>query len=316
MSPSFKHKHILGIEDLSSKDITLILDTAKRFKDLFGPPPIRKVPALRNMMVMTAFFEPSTRTKLSFDSAAKRLNADTMAFSASTSSLVKGETLIDTCKNLEAMQPSVIVIRHKSSGAPRFVAENTDVSVLNAGDGWHEHPSQALLDMYTMRENKRSLEGLKVALLGDITHSRVAHSNIFGLTKMGAEVHVSGPSTMIPRDIERLGVVVHKRIQDAVADADVVMLLRIQLERMPKTLFPSNREYFRFFGVTPEIMKLAAKDHILMHPGPINRGVELAYELADGEKSVILDQVTNGIAVRMAMLYLVLGGTIEEEAIT
>ncbi len=311
----FKHRHVLGIEQLSAKDIELILDTAEKFKHLFGPPPIRKVPALRHMLVVMAFFEPSTRTRMSFEAAAKRLNADTMNFSASSSSLVKGETLIDTIKNIEAMHPSIIVIRHKSSGAPQLVAQHTNASVLNAGDGWHEHPSQALLDMFTIRQKKGTLSGLKVAIVGDITHSRVAHSNMYGLVKMGADVHIAGPATMLPRDAERLGVHVHNRVHEAVEGADVVMALRIQLERMEKTLFPSNREYHRFFGLDSSVLKLAKKDHIFMHPGPINRGVEVEYELADSERSVVLEQVTNGIAVRMALLYLVSGRSVDQEAL-
>jgi len=316
MARAFNHKHILGIDHLSAKELTLLLETSDRFKSLVGPPPIRKVPFLRNILVVMAFFEPSTRTRLSFETAAKRLTADTMSFTASTSSLVKGETLLDTCKNLEAMQPSVIIMRHKSSGAPHFVAENTGISVINAGDGYHEHPSQALLDLYTMREHKKEFNGLKVAILGDIAHSRVAHSNIIGLSKLGADVHLAGPATMIPKDVEKMGnVTVHRDIRDAVNQAEVVMLLRIQLERMDKTLFPSNREYFRFFGMDRDVLKLARKNHILMHPGPINRGVELAHELADGPSNVILEQVTNGVVVRMAMLYLVLGGSLEGEAV-
>jgi aspartate carbamoyltransferase catalytic subunit len=317
MPLQFRHKHILGLDMMSDRDIETILEVAARFKQLFGPPPvIKKVPALRNIMICLAFFEPSTRTRLSFEAAAKRLSSDMMNFTAATSSLTKGETLRDTCLNLQALGPSVIVMRHKSSGAPHFVAANTDMRVINGGDGWHEHPSQALLDMFTMKERKGRIKGLKVAILGDITHSRVAHSNIFGLTKMGAEVHVCGPRTMIPKDIERLGVKVQSNPKDAIKDADVVMGLRIQLERMEKNLFPSNQEYWQFFGINKDVIKCAKKDYILMHPGPMNRGVEIDHELADGPSSVILDQVTNGIAVRMALLYLVTGGNIDAEALT
>ena len=299
-------KHMLGMERLSAKTIEYVLDTAENLKEISSRE-VKKVPALRGKLVIMAFFEPSTRTKASFDIAAKRLSADSLAIGSSGSSVVKGETLIDTCRNLEAMQPDILVIRHKSSGAPQLIAERTGISVINAGDGQHEHPTQALLDLLTIRQHKGKLAGLKVAIVGDITHSRVAHSNIYALVTSGADVHVAGPTTMIPRDLDRLGCTIHRDVGDAVEQADVVMTLRVQLERMEKNLFPTNREYARYFGIRPEVLKLAKKDHILMHPGPINRGVELDPGLADGMSSVILDQVRNGVAVRMALLFLLAG---------
>ena len=303
----FQHKHILGIEELSARDIGFILDTAESFKEI-SQRPIKKVPTLRGKTVIHLFFEPSTRTRLSFEIAAKRMSADTFNISASTSSAIKGETLIDTAKNLTSMNPDIIVIRHSSSGSPHLLAQHIKASVINAGDGTHEHPSQALLDMMTVREKKGKIDGLKIAIVGDISHSRVAHSNIIGFTKMGAQVHVSGPATLIPAGIKQLGAIVCHRVEDAVADADVVMALRIQKERQLDPLLPSLREYAAFFGINRTLLKLAKPDAIIMHPGPINRGVEMTFDVADGEQSVIMDQVTNGVAVRMALLYLIMGG--------
>lgn len=303
----FQHKHILGIEELSARDIGFILDTAESFKEI-SQRPIKKVPTLRGKTVIHLFFEPSTRTRLSFEIAAKRMSADTFNISASTSSAIKGETLIDTAKNLTSMNPDIIVIRHSSSGSPHLLAQHIKASVINAGDGTHEHPSQALLDMMTVREKKGKIDGLKIAIVGDISHSRVAHSNIIGFTKMGAQVHVSGPATLIPAGIKQLGAIVCHRVEDAVAGADVVMALRIQKERQLDPLLPSLREYAAFFGINRTLLKLAKPDAIIMHPGPINRGVEMTFDVADGEQSVIMDQVTNGVAVRMALLYLIMGG--------
>ncbi|MEW6290265.1 MAG: aspartate carbamoyltransferase catalytic subunit [Thermodesulfobacteriota bacterium] len=303
----FQHKHILGIEELSARDIGFILDTAESFKEI-SQRPIKKVPTLRGKTVIHLFFEPSTRTRLSFEIAAKRMSADTFNISASTSSARKGETLIDTAKNLTSMKPDIIVIRHSSSGSPHLLARHIKASVINAGDGTHEHPSQALLDMMTVREKKGKIAGLKIAIVGDISHSRVAHSNILGFTKMGAQVHVSGPATLIPAGIKQLGAIVCHRVEDAVADADVVMALRIQKERQLDPLLPSLREYAAFFGINRTLLQSAKPDAIIMHPGPINRGVEMTFDVADGEQSVIMDQVTNGVAVRMALLYLIMGG--------
>jgi aspartate carbamoyltransferase catalytic subunit len=296
--------------ELSVEDIKLILDTAESLKEISSRD-IKKVPTLRGKSVVNYFFEPSTRTRTSFEMAAKRLSADTVSLSASGSSAVKGETLIDTARNLQAMNPDLIVLRHSSSGAPHLLAREVKAGIINAGDGINEHPTQALLDIYTIREKKGGLKGLKVAIIGDISHSRVARSNIIGLTKMGAEVTISGPPTMMPLGIEAFGVrVIHDPVE-AVKDKDVVMLLRIQLERQSKVLFPSLREYATFFGLTEDILKNAKKDVIVMHPGPLNRGVEIASEVADGPHSVILDQVANGVAVRMAILYLLIGGSKE-----
>ncbi len=300
-------RHLLGIEGLGPETLTGILDLADHFKRI-GERRMKKVPALRGVMVVNFFVESSTRTRLSFEVAEKRLSADTLSFSASTSSLTKGETLIDTVRNLQAMAPDILVIRHSSPGSAHLLTQHIDASIVNAGDGWHEHPTQALLDMMTIREHKQRLAGLKVAIIGDITHSRVARSNLFGLTTLGADVHVAGPATMLPPALAELGATVHRRAEPALEGADVVMMLRIQKERMGRDLFPSDREYFRFFGLTPERLRLAKDDAIVMHPGPINRGVEIAPEVADGDKNVILEQVTNGVAVRMAVLYLVAGG--------
>lgn len=303
----FAHKHIFGIKQLSVQDIEHILATAKSFREISSRP-IKKVPTLRGKTVVNLFFEPSTRTRLSFEIAAKRMSADTFNISASTSSTTKGETLIDTARNIEAMNPDAIVMRHSSSGAPKLLAKHINAAVINAGDGAHEHPSQGLLDMMTVLEHKGRLDGLKIAIVGDIAHSRVAISDIYGFTRMGSRVYLAGPKTFIPKSVEQLGAIVCERVEDAVAEADVVMALRIQLERQNDSLIPSLREYSRFFGINQRMLKLAKDDAIVMHPGPINRGVELNPDVADGSHSVILDQVANGVAVRMALLYLVIGG--------
>lgn len=302
-----RSKDILGIKELSVAEITLILDTADSFLEV-STREIKKVPTLRGKSVINLFYEASTRTRTSFEIAAKRLSADTINISASTSSVVKGETLIDTAKNIEAMNPDIIVIRHSAAGAPHMLASLLRQSIINAGDGAHEHPTQALLDMMTIRSRKGRIAGLKVAIVGDISHSRVARSNIHGLTKMGARVFVAGPATMLPRDIESLGVVAHSRIDEAIKDADIVMMLRIQTEREKQNLFPSLREYATYFSLNRKNIALAREDCIVMHPGPLNRGVEISPDIADGPHSVILDQVTNGVAVRMALLYLLTGG--------
>jgi aspartate carbamoyltransferase catalytic subunit len=304
----FNHKDLLGMGQLSVKDIELVLDTAESLKEI-SKREIKKVPTLRGKSVVIFFYEPSTRTRTSFEMAAKRLSADTVSLSSSGSSMVKGETLIDTAKNLQAMSPDLIVLRHPSSGAPHLLASEVRAGIINAGDGINEHPTQALLDLYTIRENKGKIEGLKVAIIGDIAHSRVARSNIIGLSKMGAEVTISGPPTMIPLDAESLGVEVVYDPAKAIKNKDVIMVLRIQLERQSQKLFPSIREYSDCFGINKKIMANAKEDAIVMHPGPINRGVELASEVADGPFSVILDQVANGVAVRMALLYLLIGGS-------
>ena len=300
-------KDILGIQELSVEEINLILDTADSFIEI-STREIKKVPTLRGKTIINLFYEASTRTRTSFEIAAKRLSADTINISASTSSVVKGETLIDTAKNLEAMNPDVIVIRHSAAGAPHMLAGLLRQSIINAGDGAHEHPTQALLDMMTIRAKKGRIAGLKVAIVGDIAHSRVARSNIHGLTKMGAAVFVAGPATMIPRDIEKMGVVVHTRIEEAIREADIIMMLRIQTEREKQTLFPSLREYAQYFSLNRKNIGLARKEVLVMHPGPMNRGVEISPDIADGPHSIILDQVTNGVAVRMALLYLLTGG--------
>ena len=305
----FDKKDILDMESLSPKEINLILDTAASMKEI-SERSIKKVPTLRGKTVVLFFYEPSTRTRTSFDIAAKRLSADSISISASTSSLVKGETLLDTARNLEAMKPDVVVLRHSFAGACYMLAKNLKASIINAGDGMHSHPSQSLLDMMSIREKKGSLKGLKIAIIGDISHSRVARSNCIGFTKMGASVILAGPLTMIPKGIESLGAKVEKNIDKAIENADVVMMLmlRIQKERQKGFLFSTEREYARAFGLNRERLKAARKDVLIMHPGPVNRGIEIAPEIADGEHSIIIDQVTNGVAVRMALLYLVLGG--------
>lgn len=310
---SFKHKHLLGIRDLNAEEITMILDTAESLKEISSRD-IKKVPTLRGKGVINFFYEASTRTRTSFEIAAKRLSADTFSLSASSSSMVKGETLIDTARNLEAMNPDIIVLRHSSAGAPHLLARKISPGVINAGDGQHEHPTQALLDMLTVRLHKNRLDGLKIAIIGDIAHSRVARSNILGFTKMGSQVTVAGPPTLMPAYAESLGVTVTYNMDEAIKDADIIMMLRVQLERQKKALFPSIREYAALYGLSPERMKKAKEDAIVMHPGPINRGVELVPEVADGKQSVILDQVSNGVAVRMAVLYLLLGGDKSEIA--
>jgi len=300
-------KDILGIRELSVEEIRLILDTADSFLEV-STREIKKVPTLRGRTVVNLFYEASTRTRTSFEIAGKRLSADTINISASTSSVVKGETLIDTARNLEAMNPDIIVIRHSAAGAPHLLAGLLRQSVINAGDGAHEHPTQALLDMMTIRSKRGRIEGLQVAIIGDIAHSRVARSNILGLTKMGARVSVAGPATMIPRGIENMGVIAHTRIEEAIRDADIVMMLRIQTERERQNIFPSLREYAQYFSLNRRNIELAKPDALVMHPGPINRGVEISPDIADGPRSIILDQVTNGVAVRMALLYLLTGG--------
>jgi aspartate carbamoyltransferase catalytic subunit len=310
---SLRRKDLLGIADLSPEEIALVLDTAVAMKEV-GSRPIKKVPALRGKTVVNLFFEPSTRTRTSFEIAEKRLSADTLSVAIGTSSVVKGETLADTALNLEAMSPDMIVLRHSSSGACHLLSRICRSAIVNAGDGTNEHPTQALLDALTIRERKGRLRGLKVAIVGDLLHSRVLRSNIHLLTKMGADVWVCGPPTLVPAEISRLGVRVTSYVDEAVADADVVMLLRIQLERMEGAYFPSLREYFQVFGMTEARLRLAKPDVMIMHPGPMNRGVEIASEVADGPYSVILDQVANGVAVRMAVLYLLAGGAEHEEA--
>lgn len=310
MSPSspvrWTREDLLGIAELSPGEIELVLDTAESFREV-GERPIKKVPTLRGKTVVNLFFESSTRTRSSFEIAEKRLSADNLNFSASGSALSKGESLVDTALNLQAMAPDLIVIRHAHAGAPHLLAKKLKAGVINAGDGAHEHPTQALLDAYTIRRHKGRLGGLKVAIVGDIEHSRVVRSNIHLLTKMGARVTVAGPRTMMPVGIERLGVEVAYSLADAIRGADVIMMLRIQLERQGRMAFPSIREYFELFGLTSERLKGAAEDVIIMHPGPMNRGVEIASEVADGPYSVILEQVTHGVSVRMAVLYLCAG---------
>jgi aspartate carbamoyltransferase catalytic subunit len=310
---SLRSKDLLGISELTPDEITLILDTADAMKEIASRP-IKKVPALRGKTVVNLFFEPSTRTRTSFEIAEKRLSADTLNIAIATSSVVKGETLADTALNLEAMHPDMIVLRHSSSGACHLLSRICRSAIINAGDGMHEHPTQALLDAFTIRERKRQLKGLKVAIIGDLLHSRVLRSNILLLTRMGADVWVCGPPTLMPADIRRFGVTATSSIEAAITGADVIMLLRIQLERMEGAYFPSLREYFNVFGMSEARMKLAKPDVIIMHPGPMNRGVEIASEVADGPYSVILDQVANGVAVRMAVLYLLAGGAEHEEA--
>jgi aspartate carbamoyltransferase catalytic subunit len=310
MSTVFKRKDLLGIRELSAAEITHVLDTAESFRDI-SRREIKKVPALRGRTVINLFFEPSTRTRTSFEIAAKRLSADSINVSASTSSVTKGETLLDTARNLEAMAPDCIVIRHSSAGAPYQLARICRAAVVNAGDGAHEHPTQALLDALTIRERKGRIAGLKVAIIGDILHSRVARSNIHLLTKLGATVSVAGPGTLVPNEFGELveeGIVVEQRIEKAIEGADVVMILRIQRERQDAAFFPSMREYAVHYGLNLKRLERAAPDAIVMHPGPMNRGIEIASDVADGTRSLILDQVTNGLAVRMAVLYLLAGG--------
>jgi aspartate carbamoyltransferase catalytic subunit len=305
-------KDLLGIDDLSKDDIYRLLETAEAMREI-GERPIKKVPTLRGKTVVNLFYEPSTRTRTSFEIAEKRLSADTLNIAVQSSSVLKGETLADTAMNIEAMSPDMIVLRHASSGACHLLSRICRSRIINAGDGMHEHPTQALLDAFTIRQHKKTFEGLKVVIIGDLLHSRVLRSNVLLLTKLGADVWVSGPPTLVPRGIEQLGVRVTTSVEDAVADADVIMMLRIQQERMQGAYFPSLREYFNLFGMTVERIARAKPDVIIMHPGPMNRGVEIASEVADGPYSVILEQVANGVAVRMAVLYLLAGG-VEDEA--
>jgi aspartate carbamoyltransferase catalytic subunit len=308
---TLRSKDLLGIEQLSADEIRLILDTAEGFKEV-NERPIKKVPTLRGKLVINLFMEASTRTRVSFEIAEKRLSADTLNFSASGSSVEKGETLVDTAENLMAMRPDMIVIRHKYPGAPHMLAERLPASIVNAGDGAHEHPTQALLDAFTIRERLGRLAKVKVSIIGDIAHSRVVRSNIHLLTKMGASVTLASPPTLMPAEVEKLGVRVVHSLDEALEGADVVMMLRIQLERQGKLSFPSMREYFNTFGLTPERLSRAREGVIVMHPGPMNRGVEISSDVADGPYSVILEQVTNGVAVRMAVLYLLGGGHLAE----
>jgi len=297
-------KHLLGLEGVTRDEILTVLDTAAIFREILERP-VKKVPTLRGTTIVNLFFEASTRTRMSFELAEKRLSADTLSFSASTSSVNKGETLRDTARNIEAMKVDMVVMRHASPGAPHFLAEHLDASVINAGDGPHEHPTQALLDILTMRDRLGSLAGRRVAIVGDILHSRVARSDIWGLKTLGAEVTVCGPSTLLPTEIERMGVRVAADLRDAIESAEVVNILRIQKERQDGSFLPSLREYTNLFGIDSSRLELMRPDAFIMHPGPINRGVELAPDVADGDRSVILDQVTNGVAIRMAVIYLV-----------
>lgn len=300
-------KDVLGLEDMTAEEIGLVLGTAGSMKEIIGRT-IKKVPTLRGRTMLNLFYEPSTRTRTSFELAAKYMSADTVNVAAATSSVKKGETLMDTVRNIEVMGVELVVIRHSAAGAPHFLAQRIRSRVINAGDGAHEHPTQGLLDLFTIRERKGRIEGLKVAIIGDILHSRVARSDIWGLTKMGAKVVVAGPSTLLPPEIAALGVRAYTRVEEAVADADVINVLRIQLERQERGFFPSVREYAREFGINGRRLALAREDVLLMHPGPVNRGVEVTSEVADGPHSAIYEMVTNGVAVRMALLYLLLGG--------
>lgn len=298
--------HLLGIADLERREIELLLETAESFEEV-ARRPIKKVPTLRGRTVLNLFFEASTRTRSSFELAEKRLSADALNFSGSGSALSKGETLIDTARNLEAMSPDLVIVRHRHPGVPHLLAERIDAGIINAGDGAHEHPSQALLDAYTILRHKKTLSGLTVAIVGDIAHSRVVRSNIHLLRKMGSTVRVAGPRTLMPLHMDAMDVEVHHDVESAVEEADVVMMLRVQLERHRRAFFPSVREYFRLFGLTRERLRRAKDDVIVMHPGPMNRGVEIDSEVADDpELSVILEQVANGVAVRMAILYLLM----------
>ena len=300
-------KDLLGLEPLTGEQITLILDTAEPFKEI-SERAIKKVPTLRGATIVNLFFEASTRTRISFEFAEKRLSADTVNVGQSGSSVAKGETLVDTARNLEAMRIDMVVIRHGASGAAQFLAERIESNVINAGDGTHEHPTQGLLDLLTIRDHFKRFEGLKVCICGDVLHSRVARSNLWGLKKLGAEVAVCGPRSLLPNAIDQLGVTIFDRIEDAIQWADALNILRLQLERMEGGYIPSLREYNRVFGVTRERLERAPRDVLILHPGPMNRGVEIDSDVADGPHSVILDQVTNGVAVRMAVLYLLAGG--------
>jgi aspartate carbamoyltransferase catalytic subunit len=299
-------KDLLGIKELSLEEINLILDTAAGFKDVLGRD-IKKVPTLRGKTTVNLFFEPSTRTRTSFELAAKRLSTDVINFSVPTSSVVKGESLIDTALTVQALGADFIIIRHSSSGVPHLIAKKLRASVINAGDGINEHPTQALLDAFTIKEKKGNIEGLEIAIVGDITHSRVAKSNIYCLKKLGAKIRLIGPPTLIPKEIEGMGINVFHNMEAGLKDVDVLMMLRIQMERQGRGFFPSTEEYSKNWGLTPERFSLAKGDAIVMHPGPMNRGIEIASEIADGPRSVILEQVTNGLAVRMAVMYLLAG---------
>jgi len=312
MTPVWGRKDLLGLRDLSREEIELLLETSKSFQEI-SLRPVKKVPALRGKTVANLFFEPSTRTRISFELAEKRLSADTINMVGSTSSMVKGESLKDTARNIESLKVDIVVMRHSSSGAPHRLAPGLKASVINAGDGINEHPTQALLDMFTIIEKKGKLEGLKVSFIGDILHSRVARSNLWGLTKMGAKVTVCAPKTLLPADIERLGVHATTDLAEAVKDADVLNLLRIQLERQSESFFPSIREYANSYQINRDVLKQAKPDVLIMHPGPVNRGVEITSDVVDGPYSVILDQVTHGLAVRMAVLYLLSGEAREEQ---
>jgi aspartate carbamoyltransferase catalytic subunit len=303
----FNHKDLLGLQNLSAEEIDLILDTAEPMKEVLGRE-IKKVPTLRGRVIVTLFYEASTRTRTSFELAAKYLGADTASLSVATSSVQKGESLGDTAKTIEVMGADAIIIRHSSTGAPHLLARLLDARVINAGDGTHEHPTQALLDLFTIKEKKGSIAGLKVAILGDVSHSRVARSNIHGLSKLGAEVRVVGPPTLIPPDIEKLGVTVFHDWREGLKGVDVINVLRIQLERQQRGLFPSIREYTRLFGLDEDKLRIARPDVLVLHPGPVNRGVEISPGVQDGSHSAINEQVTNGVAVRMALLYLLLSG--------
>ena len=304
---AFSKKHILGLGELSAGEIETVLDTAESMKEI-STRDMKKVPALKGVTVVNLFFEPSTRTRASFEIAEKRLSADVLNFSASQSSVVKGESLVDTARNFEAMGAGIMVVRHGMSGAPFVLARQIGASVINAGDGFHEHPSQALTDIFTIREKKGTIEGLDVLIVGDVLHSRVARSNVFGLRKLGARVRIAGPPTIVPGHFSRLGADIFHSLERALEGVDVVIMLRVQSERRTLEYFPSIREYSGLYGLTREKLALAAPDAIVMHPGPINRGVELTSEIADGPGAVILEQVANGIAVRMAMIYLVARG--------
>jgi aspartate carbamoyltransferase catalytic subunit len=304
---AWTRKHLLDIQSLTAEEILTVLDTARAFKAV-GERAIKKVPALRGKTVVNLFVEPSTRTRISFELAAQRLTADVINFSAEASSLKKGETLKDTARNLEALNADIIVMRHSASGAPHFLARFLDASVINAGDGAHEHPTQALLDAFTIREKKGRIEGLNVTILGDILYSRVARSNIWAMTKLGARVTLCGPSTLVPRVFEQMGCRVTYNVNEAIAEADIINLLRIQHERQRKTMFPSIGEYTSLFGLTQARLARTKPEALIMHPGPINRGVEIDSDIADSKRSLIIDQVTNGLAVRMAVLFLINGG--------
>ncbi len=301
------NKNLLGLESLSKNDIELILSTAIPMKKIFTRS-VKKVPALRGKAILNLFYEPSTRTRTSFEIAAKSLSADVINISTSTSSILKGESLVDTTKTIEALNVDAIVLRHNASGAPQFLARRTSLPIINGGDGIHEHPTQALLDLFTIKERKKNIKGLKVAIVGDILHSRVSRSNIIGITKLGGEVRVIGPPTLIPKNIEKLGCKVYYTLEEGLKDVDVIYCLRIQLERQAKNLFPSLEEYIKLFSINEKRLALAKNDVLVMHPGPMNRGVELSAKVAYSDLSTIKDQVTNGIAIRMAVFYLILGG--------